>query len=243
MTPVGDIVQVALFSRGRHSTPRNGGCLMELVGATVGGPWTDRPACTSPVLAHLARAANDHSSPAARPALAPLIPYLISDSGRLDIHADLAAGATVLAAAHAAAPPDLLADLALQLQQAADDADLPRHRFPRLTSMRHRHRFLAVTDLALKAVYDTADPADRDAVLRTLLVEAINAQRRLQGLPPVSPPAQPLDPASLTVLTRLVMPFGADWHELEVRLHPEHVPTWLAEPWLHRQAELELHGW
>lgn len=243
MKPGGDIVQVPLFSRGRHTTPRAGGCLMELVGATVGGPWTDRPACTSPLLAHLARAANDHSSPTARPALATLIPYLISDPGRLDIQADLAAGTTVLAAAHAAAPPDLLAELHQQLQQAANDADLPRRRLPRLTPMRHRHRFLAVTDLALRAIYDTTDPADRDTILRTLLVEAINAQRRLQGLPLVSPPTESPDPAALTVLTRLVVPSGADWHELEVRLDPEHLPAWLAEAWLHRQAELELQRW
>lgn len=30
------IVEVPLFSRGRHTSPRSGGCLMELVGATVG---------------------------------------------------------------------------------------------------------------------------------------------------------------------------------------------------------------
>lgn len=44
MKPNVDIVQVPLFSPGRHTTPRAGGCLMELVAATVGGPWTDRPA-------------------------------------------------------------------------------------------------------------------------------------------------------------------------------------------------------
>lgn len=239
-----DTVHVPLFSTGRHTTPRAGGCLMELVGATVGGPWTDRPACTSPVLAHLARAVNDHTSPPARPALAALIPYLISEPDHRDYpHADVAAGTTVLTAASTAAPPDLITALKQHLQQVTADTDLPQRRLPRLTPLRHHHRFLAITDLALKAIYDTADPDRRDTVLKALLVAAINAQRQLANLPPISPPTSSPDPATLTVLTRMVMPSGADWHELEVRIDPDHCPTWLTDLWHQRQAELELLRW
>jgi hypothetical protein len=41
----------------------------------------------------------------------------------------------------------------------------------------------------------------------------------------------------------MVMTSGADWHELEVRIDPEQWPTWLTDPWLQRQAELELLRW
>jgi hypothetical protein len=80
-------------------------------------------------------------------------------------------------------------------------------------------------------------------VLKALLIAAINAHRLQQALPAISPQTGPPDPATRTVLTRMVMPPGADWHELDVQLDPDHCPTWLADPWLHRQTELELLRW
>jgi hypothetical protein len=72
---------------------------MELVAATAGGAWTDRPLCTSPVLAHVARTVNDHTSTQTRPQLAPLIPYLVSGPSRPDdIQADLATSLAVVTA-------------------------------------------------------------------------------------------------------------------------------------------------
>lgn len=71
-----DAVQVPLLGRGRHAHPLDGGCLMELVSATVGGPWTDRPLCTPPVVAQVARTVNDHTSAEARPVLAPQSPLI-----------------------------------------------------------------------------------------------------------------------------------------------------------------------
>lgn len=242
MKPNLEVVEVRLLGRGRHTSPRSGGCLMELVGATVGGPWTDRPACTSPTLAHLARTINDHTSSATRPELAALIPYLISNPGHQSaFQSDLAAGTSVLAAAHAAAPPDLLTALEQQLEQTAADAALSLRRLPRLTPAWHRHQLLAIMNLALRAICDATDPSRRDTVLKGMLLAAINAQRRQQALPTVSPPTSSPDTTTLTVVKRWVMPPGADWHELDVRLDPEHSPTWLTNPWLHRQAELDLH--
>jgi hypothetical protein len=83
-------IEVPLLGHGRHAHPRKGGCLMELVSATAGGLWSYRPACTPPVLAHVGRIVNDHISPAARPRLAPLIPYLLTDEAqqhRIDLAA------------------------------------------------------------------------------------------------------------------------------------------------------------
>jgi len=60
---------------------------MELASYLAGERWSDRPACTHPLLASIARHVNDHTSDAGRPRLAPLIPSVIglrSDDPRLD---------------------------------------------------------------------------------------------------------------------------------------------------------------
>ncbi|WP_240645790.1 hypothetical protein [Georgenia sp. SYP-B2076] len=66
-----------MLARGKHRNPRRGACFMELASYLAGERWSDRPACTHPLLAHLARLVNDCTSDAARPRLAPLIPSVI----------------------------------------------------------------------------------------------------------------------------------------------------------------------
>ena len=61
---------------GHHRDPRDGGCLMEWVSLLAGERWSDHPACTHPLLAHLARSVNDRVSDASRPALMHLLPML-----------------------------------------------------------------------------------------------------------------------------------------------------------------------
>jgi len=75
---------------GRHRDPRDGGCLMEWVSLLAGERWSDHPACTHPLLAHLARLVNDRVSDASRPALMHLLPMLTDarsddQSGSLEI--------------------------------------------------------------------------------------------------------------------------------------------------------------
>ena len=53
---------VPILSRGRHHDPGHGVCLMELTAFLAGEPHTDHPACTHPVLAAVARVANDATS-------------------------------------------------------------------------------------------------------------------------------------------------------------------------------------
>ena len=55
-----------LLSRGRHRTPRRGASLTEVASLLAGEPWSDRPGCTHPLLAALARLVNDHTSDARR---------------------------------------------------------------------------------------------------------------------------------------------------------------------------------
>lgn len=54
---------------------------MELASYLAGERWSDRPACTHPLLAHLARLVNDLTDDDDRPRLAPLIPGVIGLTG------------------------------------------------------------------------------------------------------------------------------------------------------------------
>ena len=60
--PVPDLVPQ--LSRGKHRNPRKGACFMELASYLAGERWSDRPACTHRLLAHLARLVNDCTSDA-----------------------------------------------------------------------------------------------------------------------------------------------------------------------------------
>ena len=66
-----------LLSRGKHRNPRRGACFMELASFLAGEPWSDKPSCTHPLLAHLARLVNDLTPNAHRPRLAILVPAVI----------------------------------------------------------------------------------------------------------------------------------------------------------------------
>lgn len=76
-----------MLSRGKHRSPRKGACFMELASLLAGERWSDHPACTHPLLGAVARHVNDHTSDAARPRLAELIPSVIGLTGD-DLHID-----------------------------------------------------------------------------------------------------------------------------------------------------------
>ena len=61
---------------GRHLTSEDGACLMELVSVAAGEPWSDHPACTHPLLSHVARRVNDATSDRGRAALVRFVPAL-----------------------------------------------------------------------------------------------------------------------------------------------------------------------
>jgi hypothetical protein len=76
-----------VLSRGKHRNPRKGACFMELASYLAGERWSDRPACTHPLLAALARHVNDYTTDAGRPRLAELVPSVIgltSEDPRVD---------------------------------------------------------------------------------------------------------------------------------------------------------------
>ena len=78
-TPVPDAVPV--LGRGKHRTPRSGACFMEFASYLAGEKWSDHPSCTHPVLASLARAANDTTTDAGRARLVTLIPSVVGLNG------------------------------------------------------------------------------------------------------------------------------------------------------------------
>jgi hypothetical protein len=51
--------QTVTLSRGKHTSPRSGACVMELASMLAGGEFTDRPASVCPVVAAFLRAYND----------------------------------------------------------------------------------------------------------------------------------------------------------------------------------------
>jgi len=88
-----------VLSRGKHRTPRSGGCFMEFASYLAGESWSDHPACTHPALASLARMVNDCTSDKARSHLTPLIPSVIGltgDDQRVGLLVALRAATTAL---------------------------------------------------------------------------------------------------------------------------------------------------
>jgi hypothetical protein len=90
------------LSRGKHRSPRKGACFMEMASVLANEPWSDKPRCTDPLLAQLARLVNDHMGDDRRSELAVLIPSVIG------IHSTgLAWDVSVTAAVAGNAVPDV----------------------------------------------------------------------------------------------------------------------------------------
>lgn len=70
-----------VLSRGKHRSPRKGACFMEMASVLANEPWSDRPSCTHPLLADLARRVNDNTSDHNRGELAVLIPSVVGIRG------------------------------------------------------------------------------------------------------------------------------------------------------------------
>lgn len=66
-----------VLSAGKHRSPRSGACFMEFASWLAGEKWSDRPACTHPALASLARLVNDCSTANGRARLVELVPSVI----------------------------------------------------------------------------------------------------------------------------------------------------------------------
>jgi hypothetical protein len=70
---------------GAHDSPENGVCALEAVAYVAGEPFSDHPACASPVLGAFLRSWNDSLDDTDRQMLKPLIPRLVgTNTGKKD---------------------------------------------------------------------------------------------------------------------------------------------------------------
>lgn len=70
-----------VLSAGRHRNAKRGACFMEYASYLAGERWSDRPSCTHPTMASLARLVNDLTSDAERSGLSILIPSVVGLNG------------------------------------------------------------------------------------------------------------------------------------------------------------------
>lgn len=73
--------QTARLSAGRHRSPQEGACTIELVSMLVDAPFSDNPACVCPSLAAFVRGYNDHIDDRRRQDLIALAPDLVDSRG------------------------------------------------------------------------------------------------------------------------------------------------------------------
>lgn len=190
-----------MLSRGKHRNPSKGACFMEFASYLAGERWSDHPSCTHPLLAGLARLVNDHTSDAARPRLAELIPSVIGltgDDPRLDARIalcsaraalpvvaherQLAMAVSILSAEHVLAelegrPAGDLDERNRQALAQVPDATRWAYTFGRgvRVSPKGFRRYAApnTVQLAVRGIAQACVP-DPDPLLRDLLADAID---------------------------------------------------------------------
>jgi hypothetical protein len=90
---------VPVLSAGKHRNPRKGACFMEMASFLAGEKWSDRPKCTHPLLASMARLVNDALTDEERPRIAMLVPEVVGLTGdalEIDVALSVRAAATAL---------------------------------------------------------------------------------------------------------------------------------------------------
>jgi len=219
------LVDVVVPRRGRHPHPRGGACLMEMVSSLTGGRWTDRPRGVDKTLAELARAVNDHTSGPARIQLLPLMPWLVHPSSDASGPMRAAVTAVALTAARGgvAAP---------EAARPAGDV-LSRSWWSEWRRQRRAERMVR------RCVRQARRRAHADELLRQMLIDAVNAVRAVDGLPPV--PADALRHLAVDTLSVSVwahLPDGSESRHYHGTAVLDRWPAPLVSAWAMRCAEL-----
>jgi hypothetical protein len=189
-----------VLSRGRHLSPRRGGCFMEFASYLAGERWSDHPACTHPLLARLARLVNDYTSDEGRQRLVQLVPSVVgltSDDVRLDLRIALRSALAALPVAaeqrqrsmavtvvvvnrllaelDGRAPDDLEAPSRQALAQVPHAARWAQQTAARIPASLRAFRRRGAPATVLYAVDGIAKAcvSDPDGLLRDLLADAI----------------------------------------------------------------------
>jgi hypothetical protein len=152
---------------GQHLTFDDGACLMELVSVAAGEPWSDHPASTHPLLAHVARQVNDATSDGGRAELVCFVRAL-SQAGSPDTHAYARIAAACTQVALAYAPSNLLRALHAAASRRCNSDDPRRHLL-----YNHGMAFRSV-DLAALAVQGRSREL-ADHALREMLSTSLEA--------------------------------------------------------------------
>jgi hypothetical protein len=92
--------QTVRLCRGKHSTPAQGVCVMELASMLAGEPFSDRPACADPVIGGFLRAYNDSVDRERRQDLYAIAALVVGTSGGVDVERARAARCVAFAEAH-----------------------------------------------------------------------------------------------------------------------------------------------
>jgi hypothetical protein len=92
--------QTVRLSRGKHSSPSQGVCVMELASMLAGEPFTDRPASADPIIGGLLRAYNDTIDGERRQGLYRIAALVVGTAADPDVERQRAARCLSFAAAH-----------------------------------------------------------------------------------------------------------------------------------------------
>lgn len=210
---------IPVLSRGKHRSPRRGACFMEMASVLAGEPWGDKPRCTHPLLAHLARMVNDYTSDAGRGRLAPHVPLVVGvRDGGLAWEVSLTAAVAVHVvrdiperfqrslAVGLLRCEELATGLGPGMAEGLDDmrqamADVPHatawaRRFTSgvpLTAKNFQSSAAHLMTCAVRGIAETGAP-DRDERLYRLLTSAIDVARRPE---PTAAPTRYVDPGHL----------------------------------------------
>lgn len=92
--------QTVRLSRGKHSSPAQGVCVMELASMLAGETFSDRPACVDPVIGGLLRAYNDSVDGERRQDLYRLAAAVVGSSSTVEVERGRAAHCLAFASAH-----------------------------------------------------------------------------------------------------------------------------------------------
>jgi len=86
------ILDTIELDKGSHTSIDQGACVLELVSYVAGEPWSDHPACASPVLTNFCISLNDRWDTEQRQTLKPFIPRIVGtrDDGKDELRGYLA---------------------------------------------------------------------------------------------------------------------------------------------------------
>ena len=168
-------------ARGKHRQPTDGSCLMEYVSVLAGQRFTDRPRCTHPLLAWLARRVNDVVDDPTRARLITLAPSLIGTRTRHPAIRGIVLG-HLASAGLAASPHDPWLTRLAALAAATD----PSSRWHLQIGI-DRNRAFTATEEALEVL----PVAARDVLWSAALAGAV-ADARARLAPSTTPAVDPV---------------------------------------------------